>query len=329
MQQPRTWRELLGSITDDLQERQRIANELGVNPFTLNRWVNGTSIPREQNLKRLLSALPAHRATLLELLATDFPNLAILANGEPFIETTDEIPSTFYARVLNAYTTTPTAQRFWTMSSLILQQAVEQLDPNEVGLAITIVQCMPPAADGRVRSLRLSTGNGTPPWRASMDQHALFLGAESLSGRVVTDCRSIVVQNRQEEGAAYAAHWVDQEESAAAYPIMRAGFIAGSLVISCRQPGYFLPFRCKLMQSYAQLVTLIFDPQEFYPPEKIDLRVMPFYRMQASYLSTFRQRVSTLMIEHARQKQPLTVLEAERQAWKQLEEELIHFPAGK
>lgn len=329
MQTPLMWRELLGKIIDDPQERQRIADELGISPFTINRWIHGTSIPREQNLRRLLSALPEHRDVLLELLAIDFPTLSFMASEEPFTETTDEIPPVFYGRALNAYTTTPSAQRFWTMSSLILQQAIEQLDPNEVGMAITIVQCMSPAEDGKVHSLRVSTGSGTPPWSASLDQHAIFLGAESLAGRVVSDCRSIVIQNRHEQGAAFAAHWLEFEESAAAYPIMRAGSIAGSLVISCRQREYLLPFRCKLMQSYAQLLSLVFEPHEFYPSERIDLRVMPFYRMQASYLSTFRQRVSAIMIDHARQKQPLTMLEAEQRAWKQLEEELIHLPMQK
>ncbi len=35
MEQPQTWREFLGIHLSDLQERQRIADSLGVNPITL------------------------------------------------------------------------------------------------------------------------------------------------------------------------------------------------------------------------------------------------------------------------------------------------------
>jgi len=46
MREAVTWRELLGRSIENLQERQRIANAMGVIPITLMRWANGESTPR-------------------------------------------------------------------------------------------------------------------------------------------------------------------------------------------------------------------------------------------------------------------------------------------
>ena len=75
MQESPTWRDFLGSIIQDPQERRRLANELGINPVTLTRWVNNESSPRSRSIQRLLTALPQHRKALLELLLDDFEGL--------------------------------------------------------------------------------------------------------------------------------------------------------------------------------------------------------------------------------------------------------------
>ncbi|HLI05050.1 MAG TPA: hypothetical protein VKV40_00610 [Ktedonobacteraceae bacterium] len=324
MQTPLTWRELLRDAIIDPQERQRIANELGVTPVSLSRWAKGEATPREQILRRLLQALPEQRTMLLASLRIEFPSFTATPD-ERGLAVSDEIPSAFYSRALSAYATTPDTQRFWSISNLILQQALGQLDPNQVGMAITIVQCMSPK-DGKVHSLRERVGRGTPPWSTNLEQQAIFLGAESLAGAAVTQCHPIVLQDRRKDEGLHAAHWVEWEESAAAIPLLRAGKIAGSLLVSCTQPDYFLPHRYKLIQNYAQLISLIFESQEFYAPQEIDLHVMPNYRVQERHLTGFRQRVSTLMIESARNRRPLSIIDAERLAWQQLEDELIFLP---
>src|SRR5258708_22226343 len=72
-----SWRELLGRIIADPQEKQRVVNELGINPITLVRWVKGEVIPRDENLRRLLEVLPAHREALAQLLMEAFPTLVL------------------------------------------------------------------------------------------------------------------------------------------------------------------------------------------------------------------------------------------------------------
>src|SRR5713226_1152246 len=190
------WRKLLENIIADAQERQRIANELGVNPATLVRWAKGETNPRHENLQRLLKALPAQQQTLTRLLTEEFPTFDMLA-GEDMSE---QIPEEIYSRILNTYVNTRDAQRSWYMSDLIMQLALGQLDPNHLGMAIIIAHCMPPSRVAhKVRSLRQNAGRGTPPWNTYLDQELLFLGIESLAGYAVSVGHLVAVQSRAEQ----------------------------------------------------------------------------------------------------------------------------------
>lgn len=326
MQAPIPWRELLGKIIQDPQERQRIANELGVNPITLSRWVSGESKPREHNLKQLFNALPQQRGLLLELIAEEFPEFATFAQDDVIADLSQEIPSEFYTRILNTYATSSKEHQFWAISNLILQQALGQLDPNQVGMAINIVQCMPPSGEHhKIRSLRERAGRGTPPWPLSLEQRAIFLGAESLAGYAVTSCHPVFIQDSN-QGGVFPAHWVEYEKSAAAFPIMRSGATAGCLLVSSTQPEYFVPARRTILQNYATLMLLAFSPEQMYETHDLDLQPMPHYRTQEKYLFDFRKRVSKLMLEAAQKKHPMSIFEAERLVWQQLEEELLTLP---
>ncbi len=319
MQEPRTWRELLGSIINDTHEKQRLAEELGVTPITLTRWVNGESDPRPQNLRLLLKALPQYREQLLELIQAEFQDFA----AAPADDSSKEIPATFYARVFRARATTTEAMRYWSISNLILQQALGQLDPDHLGIAVRVVRCMPPRG-GKIRSLREWIGLGSPPWTGELEQKAMFLSAESLSGYVVTSCRPNAVQNVEEEQSLVPAHWDPHEKSAAAHPILYAGRVAGCFLVSSSQPYYFLSqARLMLIQHYADLLALAFEPSEFYDPRDIELRVMPDQKIQKEYFATFRKRVADVMLEATRTGRSLNNLQAEQQVWQELEDELL------
>src|SRR6266571_2964511 len=123
MQEAQTWRELLGTIIRDPQEKQRLADELQVGPISLMRWVNGQATPRPQKLWELINALPQHRPVLLELIGREFEGF-IIAFERISDDTSQEIPSAFYARVLRAYSTTPRLLRSTSISSLIFQQSL-------------------------------------------------------------------------------------------------------------------------------------------------------------------------------------------------------------
>ncbi len=316
------WREFLGKNITDMRERQRVANELSVSTVTLMRWVNGASAPRTQNLRQLLHALPQHRTTLIELISEEFPDFSQVASNGQERDVSQEIPGEIYASVLHAHSTVMVPQRFWTLSNSILNQALGQLDPNHTGLAVTLVKCMPPKND-IIRSLREVVGHGTPPWGLNLEQQAVLLGSESMAGFTVMNGRSLIRQNQDEHEGRFPAHWTDWEISAAAYPILRAGAIAGSLVVSSTQPDYFLPFRQKLIEQYSELLSLAFEREEFYPIERINLYEMPHYIKQRDPLTTLHRRAVKLMHEAVQKNENLPLQEATELAWQQIEEQFL------
>jgi hypothetical protein len=322
-----TWRDLLGTIIQDAQEKQRIAQAVGINSVTLARWVSNTSTPRPMHLRQLMPLIPLHyRNAMFDMIKRDFPNFSFANVDAANEQDQDEIPSEFYSRVFNAYAVTPSLQRSWSIMSLTLQQALGQLDPHQVGMALTLVQCMPPSLDGKVCSLRERSGNGTSPWNSSLEPYSLFLGAESLAGYAVSSCHPRVIQNREEHQGVLPAHWVKWERSAAAYPIFRSDRVAGCLLVSCTQPDYFTPARQKLLQQYAELLVMVFEPHEFYDVRNINLHVLPYYRVQEKYMANFRQRVSDVMREELRKGRSLGLREAELLVWQRVEQELWQLP---
>src|SRR5579883_1870072 len=326
MQEARTWRELLGMIISDSKEKQRILDELSITPITLARWVNGQSDPRPANLRHLLNVIPQHREQMLDLLKEEkeFGEFAHPTQED----TSKDIPAEFYARVFVARASTTEHLRFWSICHLILQQAIGQLDPERSGMAIWVVRCMPPSGPyHKVRSLRESVGLGTPPWNGNLEQTAMFLGAESLSGNVVTLCRPGIIQNLDEEHSLMPAIRVEYEKSAAIYPILYAGRIAGVLLVSSTQYNYFLSqARTDLVERYADLVALAFEPQDFYAPEDIALCVMPSHEEQKAHFAKFRQMVADTMLSAATHHQAVNNLQADMLVWQKLEEELLQLP---
>ena len=325
MQQPESWRDLLKIIINDQHERVRLSEELGIRTITLTRWANHETDPRPQNLRHLLAALPQHREQLLDLIRDERGFEEFSDAG--LDDASTGLPSSFYTNVFTARASTVDNMRYWSICNLILQQAIGQLDPDHLGMAIHVVRCMPPSqSDQKVHSLRESVGIGTPPWSGDLEQKAMFLGAESLCGYVVTLCRPATNQNVEDPHNMIPAHRVEYEKSAAVHPILYAGRVAGCLLVSSTQPNYFLSHaRIALIEHYANLVALAFEPEEFYEPPAIELRYMPSQETQRSFFANFRQRVATTMIEAARDRKPVNNIQAERIVWQTLEEELFNF----
>ena len=263
---------------------------------------------------------------MLDQLRDEFGGLIAETEGSLTEDLLNKIPSEFYIRVLRTRATIPQVLRFTSLCDLILQQALEQLDPNRIGMAVTVVRCMPPSTDKKIRSLRESVGRGTPPWDSNLDQQAILLGAESLAGNAVSLGRLVVNQDLSEEHSLSPGYHGQWEESAAAAPIMLEGKVSGCLLVSSSQTNYFPQSRQSLIESYADLIALAFETVEFYDPRQIELGLVPFQDVQKLYLSGFRQRLSETMIQATKNKQPLTIFEAEQIVWQQFEAELLGLP---
>lgn len=321
-----SWREYLSTIINSAKEKQRVAEELGIQTITLNRWISGESVPRSHNLRQLLNALPMYREQLFDLIKQE-PGFEDFTSS-PQEDNLADIPSDFYVKIFSTRSSSAPNLRFWTLCNLILQQALLQIDPDHLGISIWVVLCMPPSGPNhQVRSLRETIGLGNPPWKGNLEQKAMFLGAESLAGNVVTLCRPNIVENLDDEHTQLPFSRVDYEKSSAVYPILYAGRIAGVFLVSSAQYNFFFTLsRSNLIQRFANLVALSLDPEDFYAPEDIALRVMPTHNEQKPYFANFRQRVANVMIEASLENRYVSNIDADKLVWKQLEDELLNLP---
>ena len=325
MEEPLTWRELLSRIISDPLERQRLATAVDVNTITLSRWANKSSSPRPEKLKNLLDALPqSQREQMLPLIAEEFPGFSMESSTAD--EVSPDIPATCYAQVLGANADMPDVLYFWSVCKLTLQQALEQLDARRLGMVIMVAQCTPPTGENKVRSLRGNVRQGTLPLSNTLETEPIFLGAESLSGIVVTSCHPLTIQNI-EEFPLLKRNLAPALASATAYPILRRGRIGGCLVFTSTQTNYFTSARLNLVQQYANLIALAFEPEQFYDPKRIDLGVMPPSLAQKPYFAQFRHRVAEAMRRSTQQAHSINSIQAEQLVWQQLEEELLHLQA--
>lgn len=319
MESIQTWRELLGKLIADPQERQRLAEILNVNPITLTRWATSRSNPHLDNLRALIEALPQHRQQLVESIAQEFPNLLIEAKDKQL----QAIPSAFYARVLNANTTSPHRLRTSTMRTLILQQIMAQLDPQQLGLVVTIVQFVLPRPGYKIRSLRVTMSRATSSWAAQVENRTFLLGAESQAGQALITAQPIVVNNQQIRHELYAAHTFLAESSVVVYPILQSEQTAGCLCLASTQAQYFTQERLELIQAYVHLLALAFEPEEFFDLQEIELGVLPPIDIQQGHLTRFQQRVTQILIHAGQCDQTLSRSQAEILAWQEIEEELL------
>lgn len=318
---PTDWRELLGNIIAEPAERERIANEIGVHPGTLMRWANGESTPRQQNLRQLLRALPKQQRNQFSRL---LPASEELEDGEEKIGC--EIPYHFIMEVLEIRANTTDQLRSWSIKRQVLQQALKHLDPERVGMAITVVRCMLPR-NGKVRSLREVEGLGTPPWGGDLEEKALLLGAESLAGHVTVSCRMEQVGDLRARRSFLPAYQIEHEVSAVACPIMYGSRVAGCLLFSCTQPNYFLPeARLALIRGYTHLLSLSFEANEFYDPQQLELAIMPPLAIQQEHFSGFRQRVLALIHESMSKGVRISGPHAEQLVWQEMEEAMLNTP---
>lgn len=323
MADPPTWRDLLKSIIKDPQERERMAAELGKNSVTLTRWSTGESLPRQQHLRQLLRVLPIDlRDRFITLVQQEDASFS----DEAFTDAPSYLDPDFLRGVWKMRAETLPGLLFWTLCKHVLQHALRQLDLQHAGMSITVVRCMPPAHGGTINSLREVFGRGTPPWSAELEREAMFLGAESLAGYVVSQCRPAAVGDLRTE-ATYLPHYkVGHEVSAAASPLLYTNRVAGCLLVASTVPNYFASSaRYQLVQDYASLIAEAFTPEQFYLFEQIHLRLMPSFEVQQRVLVTLQDRIKRLMlhVQGDSARPSLTRVQAEQLAWQQLEEELL------
>lgn len=317
------FRSSLKELLHDPVVRKLIGQRANISARTLARWVSGeTEEPDRKRLFSLLSALPQHRDSLLAAIHKAVPDLEA-----PLIESTnslvEDLPLDFWIRLLETNANTPKNLHFTALVNLIFLQLQSTLDPERLGVQLIIAQCSPPPSPEQpVRSLREAMKLKTYQSLLKSPGDTIFLGAESLSGYSVSLCQANVVQNIQQERRLPVRRTLN-EQSAAAYPIQRGGYVAGCFLISSSQPNFFSQRLQYLLQIYAYLLSMAFESDLFYAPETIRLRSMPDEQTQHDYVVDFQERVLALL-QHDNS---LSRLQAETYAWQQIEEILLALPS--
>jgi transcriptional regulator with XRE-family HTH domain len=316
------FRTLVKELLRDPTTRKRIEQRTDIAPRTLSRWVSGeTEEPDRKRLSILLAALPEHRDALLATITQAMPDFEAPLL-DPATRLVEDLPMDFWVRLLETNANTPRNLHFASIVHLIFLQLQSALDPEHIGVQLIIAQCSPPASPGQpVRSLREVMKMTTHQSLLTSPGDTIFLGAESLSGYSVSLCQASIVQNVYEEQR-LPVRRARNEQSAAAYPIQRGGYVAGCFLVSSPQPDLFSQRLQYLLQIYAYLLSTAFETEAFYAPEQIRLRLMPAEQIQHQYIANFQQRVMTILQGDL----SLSRLQAEIAAWQQIEEELLAFP---
>src|SRR5256712_3973897 len=234
MQDYQTWRALLSHIVEESRERERIAKSIGIDTATLTSWARNTATPNARQLRSLLQAIPRHQMLLRTLIAEEFDGFDAQLDDVP----SHTVPIAFSARVLELYASAPDESRFWSICTAVLSEAVKQLDRDELGISLSVVQCMPLSREGNVHCLREHVRLGTFAWLDQMEMRTSFLGTESLAGVAVSSGQPQIVEDIN-QGQKAATYMPEHAVSAAAFPITHSNRIAGCLLIASTQAGYF------------------------------------------------------------------------------------------
>lgn len=304
-------------IKNDRSEILRIAREIGVSDNTVYRWLNGTSEPRPNHMRRLLEVLsPTPFAQSLTLRQPAYAEGTSAGRWD--------VQKEIYHRVLEqAATTVDNASRRWHITETIFQYALLHLDPDRHGLALTYARLMPPRTDGSIHSLCEVEMRGQTPWAFALD-YKTYLGSTTLAGSAALVQR-VKVWSAMDEDVRIPVGLDKNELSSCAAPVMRGGRVAGVLIVSSTLADFVrTPAIPGAVSDYANLLAAGLQDSDFYPPDLIKLVPMPELDWQrAQIASTYMNRV----IECAR-KDGLSFPEAEQKVLQDLEEEFERYACG-
>ncbi len=324
-QKPRTWRELLNELSPE--EKRRIIDRLGIQERTLERWIRGqTDLPHLSKLRQLLNALSVQTRGLFIEAVLQEPSFSRFAEEiVPLsLSTRLEIPSAFYARLMEVHVSTLKELRFTSISQLVMLQILQQLDLHHLGLCVIVLRCTPPFK-GKVRSLYQQLSLGSFPWSNVVEQRGFFVGVESVVGQAVVDGSPTTIQNvySLDDPDLISVHRDKHTASIAAFPIQKEDSIAGCLLVLSTQPNFFTPSRFSVLQQYSHLMVIGLNNDEFYERQQIDLQVLPSVKAQDDVLTQVRKRTSTVLKQAQDDGQFISWFEAEQSARQYIEAELL------
>ena len=313
------WHQILETLTRTPKALERLAQQLGVAPVTIQRWVKGQSSPRPQQIHRLVNALPEHASVLRNLLNQEFPPFAVTEDRSG--QMSDQL-----TEALTTLATTPRHLHFWYVGPMMLQAILAQFDPFQQGMLVRLIQGVRPAPGKRVRSVRLTLMAANAPLRQGIIPTQLyFAGAESLVGQVISSGHALLLEDVSGGNWRLPHPMTAWAQSTVVVPLLFGGQIAGCLKVCSPTPRIFDLSHLERLEHFATLMALVLQPEEFYAPECISLALMPTPDMQQPFVSRFHTLVRDSLREADCLQRSITLVEAEQLAWQQIEEDLMAF----
>jgi hypothetical protein len=268
-------------LRHDHLEIARVARELDVAENTIYRWMNGNSEPRPVHLRRLPDVLLEHRSTLSYAINQTFSGVLDFVSAS-----IQEVSKDIYCQVLEQVRTVKEPDtRFWNVSQTLFEYALTLLDAEKQGMAVTYTALMSPRDEkSGIYSLREAMMRGSDPWPPSFESKA-FLGSNTLAG-ASADTQRTQIWDSADESSRLLVEVDEHEASACATPVMRGGSIAGVLIVSSTQSGFFRdPMAVKAVEEFARLLATALPDAAFYPYQTLSLRPMPGLSWQRAYIA--------------------------------------------
>ena len=237
----------------------------------------------------------------------------MVSKGTVYPFTGSEIQKDLYKRVFELLASVEDENRQWRIAQTIFEYMLFHFDEHKQGIAVRYAKVGPDHEDG-IHSLYETSLYGTSPWPMTVQYHA-YWGRTHLGGWAAELQRMQRWDAR--DGQQHRPIDIDlYEQSSCAYPIIRGDALAGVLMVSSTQPGFFQhPSTWQTVRDYALLLNLAFAQSDFYPLSHIKLRVMP----DLSWQSTEMQKVYVPRMLVATRQYNLALQDAERQVRNELE----------
>lgn len=256
------WRTWLASLPSD--EKRKLMEDLKISQSSLSRWISRERTPRPHRLYDLINFYPALRASIEQ----EFPDAFTYDKENIALH----LPVQQYEEILQTFAIVAESVSHREIAQKVFVHMSESLDPISSGLFLLPSFCVPVA--GIISHLRTADGYGTGIWKRTQEHEYFDLGKDSLAGVSVTRCRTILYpQMAFIDHRPFSPH-AEKVESAAAFPLLRRGNIAGALVVASVHGDFFNERRCDQCIKYTNLYALSLLDEQFYSPQRIALRVM-------------------------------------------------------
>lgn len=253
----RSWREILGSVCENSQKKQEIAEQVGfVTVRTIDRWISGQSSPQKnETIKRLAFT----SEEMFEALEREYPEVFQFSKQPSIHIERISLPSEFYRRVIHAYAHVPRSSRRWTIFHLVSNQMLPQLDPERAGLVMIYVRC----AVSTPTILTFEEGAGNSFWATRQVQEQS--DTEPWLVRAITACRPFFIQSCVVSRLFPPSCLLrsDLIQSMGFFSLYRSGAAAGGLLLCSTQEDFFTPLRQALIEEYSCLLSLALNDNDF------------------------------------------------------------------